>query len=81
VLVVNGAVVGWAVARAGLGLAAYLPHLPLEWGAIAIGAGTWLAFRREAPSERRPALLRALAATLGLLFGAALVEAYLVPIA
>ena len=35
-LIANGALVGWAFARAGIELAAYLPHLPFEWTAIAL---------------------------------------------
>jgi hypothetical protein len=76
----NGAVVGYAFARAGLGLAAYLPHLPFEWGAIAIPAGTWFVFRRATPGDPPGLLLRALGASALALVIAAVLEVYAVPV-
>ena len=61
-------------------LPAYLPHLPLEDGAVAIAAGAWLARRTQqrtgtpAPSLSRTALLM-----LTVTIAAAIVETYAVP--
>jgi hypothetical protein len=58
----------------------YLPHLPLEWLAIALPAAAWrTARKRPAPGPIR-ALLPTAAATAGLLLLAAIVETYAVPL-
>ena len=79
-LIANGAVVGWALARTGLELAAYLPHLPFEWAALAIPAGAWLCLRRGAPPIAAALLLRALGLTAVALLVAALLEVYAAPL-
>ena len=58
-------------------LALYLPHLPLEWLAIAIPVAAW----QSARDGQRTARLRATAATVAALVAAALIETYLVPVA
>jgi hypothetical protein len=57
----------------------YLPHLPLEWLALATPAGAWLATRRDTPASRQW-LGHSLAAAVGVLALAAIVETYLVPL-
>jgi hypothetical protein len=59
----------------------YLPHLPLEWLALAIPAAAWCSARRHAESRLSPAsLARATAVCLLALAGAAAIETYLVPV-
>jgi hypothetical protein len=61
---------GWA-------LVPYVPQLPLEWAALAVGFGSWVAERRQGLAGReRLALLAAIAA---LALAAALLETYAVP--
>jgi hypothetical protein len=79
-LLANGAVVGWALARAGAQLLAYLPHLPLEWAGIAVAAGAWLRLRLAEPPERRALLLRGLLLSAAALLFAAAVEVYAAPL-
>ena len=79
-LIANGGIVGWVAAHTGLQLAAYLPHLPFEWAALAIAAGAWLCLRRSAPRDRRVLLLRALGLTASALLIAALLEVYAAPL-
>ena len=57
----------------------YLPHLPLEWLALATPAGAWLATRRDTPASRQR-LGHSLAAAVAVLALAAIVETYLVPL-
>ncbi len=78
-LIANGAVVGYAIARTGPELAAYLPHLPFEWSAIALPAGAWLCLRRGYP-DRRALLLQTLGLSAASLLVAALLEVYAVPL-
>jgi hypothetical protein len=78
-LIANGAVVGYALARAGPELAAYLPHLPFEWTAIALPAGAWLCLRRGCP-DPWALLLQTLALSAAALLVAALIEVYAVPL-
>ena len=59
----------------------YLPHLPLEWLALAIPVAAWVSARREDISYERHVLLAVAVACLALLTLAAVVETYLVPIA
>ena len=79
-LAVNGGIVGYAAARSGAELARYLPHLPFEWGAIALGAGAWLTLRLGATSDRRALLLRAALLCAAALLVAALLEVYAAPL-
>ena len=59
----------------------YLPHLPVEWLAIAIPVAAWVSARRASISYERQTLLAVAVACLGALTVAAAVETYLVPIA
>jgi hypothetical protein len=63
----------------------FLPHLPLEWLALAIPAGAWLTARtshdppsRQSEAGRRLPLVAG--AALGALLGAAAIETYLAPL-
>ena len=61
----------------------YLPHLPLEWLAIAIPAAAWLTARRARPARPGwpPAGVVAIATgALAALAGAAAIETYLTPV-
>jgi hypothetical protein len=58
----------------------YLPHLPLEWLALAIPAAAW----RTARGQARPGRLQLVGVAgccVVVLAGAAVLETYLVPIA
>ena len=57
----------------------YLPHLPAEWLALAIPAGSW-ATARARPSGQPVHLVASALLTLAALFAAALLETYLVPL-
>lgn len=76
-LLVAGVLVGGALSGYGLRMLPYLPHVPLEWAGIAVGASGWLV-ERERPM-RPSALAGALASLAGLLLCAALLEAALAP--
>lgn len=59
----------------------YLPHLPLEWLAIATPAAAWLTARRGRPARPAATTLAAGAgACVAALLGAAPIETYLVPV-
>jgi hypothetical protein len=58
----------------------YLPHLPLEYTALAIPAAAWLRARRERPAPNAGELLGLVGAVVALLVGAAILETYLVPL-
>jgi hypothetical protein len=74
-LVVNGGLVGTALAAYGLRLAPYLVQLPVEWAALAVGASVWFGARgRGGVGKGR---LAALAAMLVVLAG--LLEVYATP--
>lgn len=51
-LVANTLPVGAALGAYGLRVVPYLPHLPLEWGALALGVSGWLAQRQRALTVR-----------------------------
>ena len=57
----------------------YLPHLPLEWLALATPAAAWLTARRGTPTAP-PRLVQLAVAVVGVLVLAAIVETYLVPL-
>jgi hypothetical protein len=84
-LLAHGLLVGTAVAQRPE-LWRYLPHLPLEWLAMAIPAAAWLHARTAHPARRDPAsaqlplVLRVAVAGLAALVGAAAIETYLAPI-
>lgn len=80
-LIANGASIGRGFAQAGSELFAYLPHLPLEWAALALPAGAWFAFRARPPRERARALVHVAALTGLLVVLAAVVESLTVPVA
>ena len=77
-LVAHGLLVGNALGQHPA-LWRYLPHLPLEWLALATPAGAWLTASRDTPAPL-PWLAHTAAAALGLLALAAIVETYLVPL-
>ena len=58
------------------GLWRYLPHLPLEWLALALPAAAWATARRNEP----PLLIPTVLLTALLIAGAALLETFAVPI-
>jgi hypothetical protein len=78
-LIGHGAVIGSALAQQP-GLWRYLPHLPLEWLAIALPAATWLAARSAAIGPKHGVLAITAALILVTLALAALTEIYLVPL-
>jgi hypothetical protein len=61
------------------GLWRYLPQLPLEWLALSIPAGAWVAARTSTPMSRSRGVAAALL-TVATLTLAAILETYLVPI-
>lgn len=69
--------VGAKLGAYGLALLPYLPHLPLEWGGLALGASAWLVQRRTALTVREGLGLFVLIA--GVLVCAAIVETVAVP--
>lgn len=76
-LVANAGLVGAALAVDGRRLLLYLPHLPLEWAALACCAAPWLLARHQRLPART--LVALCAAGLLLLALAALAETYLTP--
>lgn len=75
IAVVNVAIVGVAIGAYGPRSLAWLPHLPLEWGAFACALATYT-HRRSSPG-RLTALAVPIGAWATLLVLAALVESYL----
>lgn len=71
-LIANGAVVGVACGAYGPRLLSFLPHLPLEWAALAAGSAGWFA-----AGAARPRLWVALAA---LVATAAAIETWVAPL-
>jgi len=47
-IAVNTVLVGGALGAYGTSLLPYIPQLPLEWAALALGASSWLTHRRTA---------------------------------
>jgi hypothetical protein len=79
IVLVNAALVGVALGRYPTRLPAYLPHLPLEDGALAIAAGAWVARRLPARADTPvPGLARSAVLTLMVAIAAAIVETYAV---
>lgn len=76
-LLTDAGLVGVALGAYGARLLAWLPHLPLEWAALAVGVLPWLAARRG--QRRRVDLLAPLAACFVLLLAAACIETWLTP--
>jgi hypothetical protein len=77
-LLLQGAMVGGALASHPATWR-YLPHLPVEWLALAIPAATWMNARLTPRAQRRE-LAAAAAATLAALTAAAVIETYAVPL-
>lgn len=77
-LVLDGLVVGGALASHPA-MWRYLPHLPVEWLALAIPAAAWMNARITPPAHRRE-LAAATGATLAALTAAAVIETYAVPL-
>ena len=78
-LVAHGLLVGNALGQHPA-LWRYLPHLPLEWLALATPAGAWLAARRDTSCRSRRWLGHNVAGVAAVLALAAIVETYLVPL-
>ena len=76
-LLVNTVPVGAALGAYGPPVVAFLPQLPLEWAALAVGYASWLQ-QRHTPLPRRQRVTR-LVVIAGLLAGAAVLETYAVP--
>jgi len=76
----NATMIGLALGRYPTQLPGYLPHLPLEDGAVAIAAGAWVARRAPAlDGTPAPSLARTAALTAAVTIAAAIVETYAVP--
>jgi hypothetical protein len=58
----------------------YLPHLPLEWLALAIPAAAWLTARAHPPRPAAKTIGVTAGACVAALLGAAAIETYLVPV-
>jgi hypothetical protein len=76
-IIVNTLQVGAALGAYGVPLLPYLPQLPLEWGALALGASAWVVQRQRALSV--PEGLGLLALIAGVLLCAATLETVAVP--
>ncbi|HYM55447.1 MAG TPA: hypothetical protein VES97_08800 [Solirubrobacteraceae bacterium] len=76
-ILVNTLPVGAALGAYGTPLLSYIPHLPVEWGGLALGASAWLLQRRRALGV--PEGLALLVLTTCVLLGAAVVETVAVP--
>ncbi len=76
-LTANVLPVGAALGAYGTPLLAYLPQVPFEWAALALGTSAWLLQRRDPLTAREGAALFALIA--GLLVVAATLETVAVP--
>lgn len=73
----NIAIVGAALGAYGMRLVPYLPQLPLEWAALALGASAWLLQRHRRLTLREGLLCFALIAVV--LLAAAALETVAVP--
>jgi hypothetical protein len=76
-LIANGTLVGAAIAAGHQRILPYLPHLPLEWAAMALSSTAWLLASRSRLTRRQ--LVLHIAAFTALLAVAATVEIYAVP--
>ncbi len=77
-LLAHGLLVGNALGQQPV-LWRYLPHLPIEWLALATPAGAWLAARHDTTTSLQ-SLRHTLALAIAVLALAAIVETYLVPL-
>jgi hypothetical protein len=76
-IIANTAPVGAALGVYGTALLPFVPQLPLEWGALALGASGWLGQRRAALTVQQGLAIFALIASA--LLCAAIVETVAVP--
>ncbi|MHB8533158.1 MAG: hypothetical protein ACYDC2_10605 [Solirubrobacteraceae bacterium] len=76
-IIANTAPVGAALGAYGTGLVPFIPQLPFEWSALALGATGWLTQRRAALTVKQGLAIFALIA--GALLCAAIVESLAVP--
>ncbi|HEX4188579.1 MAG TPA: hypothetical protein VHY83_11830 [Solirubrobacteraceae bacterium] len=76
-ITINTMPVGAALGAHGTGLLPYIPQLPLEWAALALGASAWLCQRRSALTIRHR--VSVLALTASILLCAAVIETVAVP--
>lgn len=76
-LFVSGLLAGGAVGGYGIRVLAFLPHLPLEWAGLAIGASGWVVKRKRPMVERGNGLAVILSA--GILLCAAIIETHIAP--
>ena len=76
-LVVSGLLVGGAVGGYGVRVLVFLPHLPLEWGGIAVGAAGWVVERKRQLCRHERVI--AVTLTVGILASSAIIETDLAP--
>jgi hypothetical protein len=76
-IAVSPLLVGAAIGRDGGDLLAYLPHLPVEWAALSVAAGAWLAARRSRLATPLLAAYAGVAAALAVF--AAIIETVAIP--
>jgi hypothetical protein len=76
-LLVSGLLVGGAIGGYGIQMLAFLPHLPLEWGGLAIGAAGWAVDRERRVVGGGKGL--ALILSAGTLLCAAMIETHIAP--
>jgi len=76
-LLANPLLVGAALGRHGTELVPYLPHLPLEWAALSVATGAWLAARRLRLAAHTLVAYAAIATTLAIV--AAVLETVAIP--
>ena len=75
--VANTLPVGATLGAYGVVVLTYVPQLPVEWGALALGATVWLAQRRDQLQARQAVLLAVL--IVFAMLAAATIETYAVP--
>jgi hypothetical protein len=76
-ITLNTLLAGAAIGSYGPRLAPYIPQLPVEWAALALGAASWVAHRHAPPTV--PDGLRRLALIVVLLVIAAVLETAVAP--
>lgn len=76
-VLVSPLLVGATLARHGRSLLAYLPHVPVEWAALSVAAGAWIAARPERLSTRT--LAAYVTTTVALAALAAVIETLSIP--
>jgi hypothetical protein len=76
-IALNALPVGAALGAYGVPLLPYIPQLPLEWAALALGAGSWLAHRNHPMSLRTGFIMFAVVGSA--LLAAATLETVAVP--